>query len=118
MNTSFIEQTASMLSKFEPGFLPYPVFEQIARLVALPIVEFIPLRLKDNKVEVLLIDRDKDDPYWPNMLHTPGTVIRSTDLNQKHINWLAFERILGDELNDTKISSPHYVGSILHQSNR
>jgi len=119
MTNDDIQRTADLLAQFEPGFLPYPIFEQIARLVALPIVEFIPLRLKDDQVEVLLIERLADDPHWPGMLHTPGTVIRATDLNKGgQENWPAFQRILSDELHDTKVSAPHYVGSLFHASKR
>ncbi|HEX7632809.1 MAG TPA: hypothetical protein VF401_00620 [Candidatus Saccharimonadales bacterium] len=118
MNDEDIQTTAALLKKFESGFLPYPVFEQIARLVALPILEFIPLRSTDNSVQVLLIARPADDPLWPGMLHTPGTVIRATDIGQPDANWPAFQRIQHDELADTEISKPQYVGSLLHQSKR
>ena len=119
MSDEDIKQTADLLAKFNPGFLPYPVFEQIARLVALPIVEFIPLRLNGDVVEVLLIERPANDPFWPGMLHTPGTVIRATDLSEgKQENWPAFDRILNDELQGTKVGPPHYVGSIFHRSKR
>lgn len=118
MNHKDIKVLTDLLSKLEPGFLPYPIFEQVARLVALPIVEFIPLRFKDQAVEVLLIKRDADDQYWPNMLHTPGTVIRATDLSEDEDNYPAFKRIIHDELKDTKVGPPHYVGSILHTSKR
>src|SRR4051812_41643916 len=119
MTDDEVKQVASLLAKFEPGFLPYPVFEQIARLVALPIIEFVPLRRHEGKVEVLLIARPDDDPLWPGLLHTPGTVIRATDLNKdKQENWSAFERILQDELEGTEVGSPHYVGSIFHESKR
>lgn len=50
------------------------------------------------------------------MLHTPGTVIRPTD-TEGNI-YLAFERILKDELKGTETSDPHYVGSNLHKSKR
>lgn len=119
MTEEGIIQTAHLLAKLQPGFLPYPIFEQIARLVALPIVEFVPLRKHEGNIEVLLIARPDDDPLWPGLLHTPGTVIRATDLNEgKQENWPAFERILKDELEGTKVSSPHYVGSIFHESKR
>jgi hypothetical protein len=119
VNDQDIEQVAELLKQFQPGFLPYPVFEQIARLVALPIVEFIPLRLKDGNVEVLLIERSSDDPFWPNMLHTPGTVVRATDhAESKQENWPAFKRIMSDELHDMPASNPYYVGSMFHQSKR
>jgi hypothetical protein len=119
MSDEEIKQAAELLAKFEPGFLPYPVFEQIARLVALPIVEFIPLRHNDGETEVLLIERPADDQFWPGMLHTPGTVIRATDHSEgKQENWPAFSRILEDELKGTTVSPPHYVGSIFHRSKR
>jgi hypothetical protein len=85
----------------------------------LPIIEFIPLRNRNGSVEVLLIARDENDPFWPGLLHTPGTVIRATDLtDNKAANWPAFERIIQDELYGTRIGDPHYVGSIFHKSKR
>lgn len=113
------QQIADLLKVYKPGFLPYPIFEQIARLVALPILEFIPLRKTTAGVEVLLIQRPENDPLWPGMLHTPGTVIRATDINKDHnTNWPAAERIVNDELKGTKIGHPHFAGSQLHTSKR
>jgi hypothetical protein len=112
-------QIVQLLSRYEPGFLPYPVFEQIARLVALPILEFIPLRIHEGKVQVLLISRGPNDPLWPNALHTPGTVIRADDLYVKDkAAWPAYDRIVNDELGGVSTSVPHYVGSLLHESKR
>lgn len=112
------KHTAALLSEFTPGFLPYPVFEQVARLVALPIIEFIPIKSTGDDIQVLLIRRPADDPLWANELHTPGTVIRATDIGVgKHI-WRPFERILEDELGGTAVGDPHYVGSIMHKSRR
>ncbi len=105
-----------LLKHLEPGFLPLEIFMEIARLAVLPIIEFVPLRIKNGKVEVLLLRRDADDSLWPNELHTPGTVIRPTDLDSN--NHLAFKRILEDELAETKVSEPYYVGSNLHKSRR
>lgn len=109
-------ELARLLKQLEPGFLPYHIFVQIARLVVMPIIEFVPLRFHKGRVEVLLLERGADDPIWPNMLHTPGTVIRATDTEKKI--YLAFQRILIDELEGTAVTSPQYVGSILHKSRR
>ena len=68
-----------LLKQIEPGFLNFDVFIQIARLVVLSIIEFVPLRIKGDKIEVLLLSRGGDDPIWPNELHVPGTVIRPTE---------------------------------------
>jgi hypothetical protein len=119
MTDEEIKKTAELLSSLEPGFLPYTIFLQVARLVVLPIVEFIPLRLNNNKMEVLLIARDQDDPFWPGMLHTPGTVIRSSDeVFENSNNVSAYKRIIEEELKSTRVSEPHYVGSIFHRSKR
>lgn len=108
-----------LLKQLEPGFLSYEVFEQFARIVALPILECIPLRRANGVVEVLLIERPKDDPFWPGMLHTPGTVVRATDLNSDHnSNWQAFDRVLKDELKDTPVGRPHFAGNQLRLSKR
>ena len=112
-----IKTLTGLLSKLEPGFLPFDVFVEIARLVVLSIIEFVPLRLNEKgEIEILLLSRGPDDPIWPNELHVPGTVIRPTDTEDKI--YLAFERILKEELQDTKTSNLHYVGSNLHPSKR
>lgn len=110
------DQLVSLLGKLEPGFLPYDIFVQIARLTVLPIIEFVPLRVIDGRVEVLLLKRSANDDIWPGEIHTPGTVIRATDNSGEM--YKAFERILNDEMAGTKVTDPYYVGSILHQSKR
>lgn len=116
MDTGKQKQLIKLLKELEPGFLPFGVFLEIARLAALSIIEFVPLRIKDGRIEVLLLARNSNDPIWPGELHTPGTVIRSTDAEEKMFE--AFDRILKDELGGTKASEPHYVGSMLHKSKR
>lgn len=114
MNDQEINQVANLLAKAQPGYLPPPIFHQITRLVATPIVEVVPLRTHEgNKVEVLLLERPSDDPVWPNMLHTPGTVIRATDSLES-----ALRRILEDELGGIAISDPQFVDNIIHHSGR
>lgn len=117
MNKADEKKLVDLLSALKPGLLPLGVFVQIAKLVVLSIIEFVPLRLNENgQVEVLLLSRGDDDAIWPGVLHTPGTVLRPTDTQGK--SYLAFERILKDELMGTESSSPHYVGSNLHRSKR
>lgn len=114
-----IQYIADQLKQFEPGFLPYPIFEQVARIVVLPIVEFVPLRKNGDDVEVLLVKRPDNDPIFPGMEHTPGTVIRATDANDgQQDSWPAFKRILEDELAGTETGNPHYIGSVFHHSKR
>lgn len=118
MNEEDIKQLTQLLSKLDPGFLPYSIFEQIARIITLPAIEFVPLRLSNGQVEVLLIPRPDNDAHWPGMLHTPGTVIRATDINDQEDNSKTFDRLIHDELKDTDISAPHYVETVLNSSKR
>jgi len=119
MTPDEIKQTASLLGKLTPGFLPLPIFEQIARIVALPIVELIPLQKQGEEVSVLLLQRPPDDPLWAGMWHTPGTVLRATDLyTSDDTYWSPFRRLVHDELKDTQIGKPFFVGSMLHESKR
>lgn len=98
----------NMLKKVQPGFLPYPLFLEVARIVALPILEVVPMRMRRGRVEVLFLKRAADDDIWPNVMHTPGTVIRSTDVNDGAID-AAFCRIFDDELAGTIVSEPVFV---------
>jgi len=119
MTEDEIFQTADLLGKLEPGFLPLPIFEQVARLVALPVLELVPFRWHGDAVEVLLIQRSSDDPLWPGMWHTPGTVVRATDLyTDDGKDWAPFNRLMHDELKETPIGKPRFVASLLHQSKR
>jgi hypothetical protein len=120
MTEDDVAKTARLLRKFEPGFLPYDIFIEVARLVALPILEIIPLRLNGDVIEVLVLERPENDMHFAGMLHTPGTVIRATDVhggaNVK--TWAPLSRIIDEELMGTKLGPLHYVGSILHKNQR
>lgn len=105
-----------LLKKVEPGFLPFDLFLQIARLTVLSIIELVPMKILDDRLQVLLIPREDGDAIWPGMLHTPGTVLRPTDV--QHGLQVAFERIRKDELGEIKITKPIFVQSLLHQSRR
>ncbi len=111
------DQLVALLRELQPGFLPYDIFVELARLTVLSIIEFVPLRRNAQGItEVLLLAREADDPLWPSELHVPGTVIRPTDTQGKI--YAAFERILSEELAGTKTSSPHHVSNLLHKSKR
>lgn len=115
-NDSEVNSASRTLSKLSPGYLPRPIFYEIARLVVTPIVELIPLRRRHNDIEVLLIPRPDDDPFWPEQLHAPGTVLRSTDIKDSFDT--AIKRIMTDELHITNNLLAQYVCDDFHQGNR
>jgi len=111
-----VKIVVNILSKLKPGFLPFPIFHEIARLTAVPILEVVPLRKTENGIEILLLQRDQDDPVWPGQLHTPGTVIRATDCDTNFKE--AFNRIFDNELTDVQASEPVFVNNTIHHSGR
>jgi hypothetical protein len=122
LSDSEINQTADLLARVPAGFLPFPIFRQVARLAVFSIVEIVPMRLNAHgEVEVLLLKRgeEKQDwpELWPGILHTPGTVIRPTDELGSYD--AAFDRILHDELHDVELAgAPQYVYNLLHHNKR
>ena len=112
-----IKTVEEILKQLEPGLLPEEIFYQIARVFVTPIVEIVPIILEDGKVKVLLLERPADDPFWGGMLHTPGTIVLSTDKEGSIES--AFERILNNELaGETATHPPILVGYENHQGNR
>ncbi len=110
-------EAARILTKLEPGFLPFEIFHQVARLVVLPIVEIVPLRTNPRgDVEVLLLERTASDPIFPGQVHTPGCVVLATDTPGSFET--AFQRIMHDELDGVQTSEPVYVTQLLHHSGR
>lgn len=94
LSESEIKQTVSLLSKLEPGYLPFELFLEVYRLTPAPTLQIIPLRRNpEGKIEVQLIQRPADDPLWPNLWHNPGTVLRATDTFGSACN-----RLFDDEL--------------------
>lgn len=71
---------SDQLAEFEPGKLPLDIFNQIARLNVLPVVEVVPFyRTEQGNIEVYLLQRDNDDNMWPGQYHIPGTIVSATD---------------------------------------
>lgn len=111
------KQLLRLLGQLEPGYQPLEVFLELARIVALPILELVPVRRSDKGViEVLLLKRETHDSHWPGELHVPGTVIRATDADKGMDT--AFQRIYTDELRSTQLGDLVYVGTVLHKSRR
>jgi hypothetical protein len=112
-----IQTVTQLLAKLEPGFLPFEIFHAITRLVAMPIIEVVPLRHNSGgETEILLLRRDENDPVWPNKLHVPGTVVRASDASENFGE--AFQRILSGELKITTTESPVFVKNVIHHSGR
>lgn len=106
MTDAEIQQLKSLLSKCLPGKLPEEIFISLARLSVLPAIEFVSLHAAESGIEVLLLPRPKNDPIWPNMLHTPGTILRPTDKSFQD----AFDRLLKTEIGVIGSHELIYIG--------
>lgn len=112
-----ISDITKLLEKLNAGFLPYPIFQEVARLVVMPIIDIVPVRhTESGSVEVLLTQREADDPFWPGMWHNPGTVVRASDKDPGYAD--AFRRVFIDELGLDDVQEPHFVTGFLHQTRR
>jgi hypothetical protein len=112
-----VVELVTLLSELSPGYYPGPIFQQFSRLTVNPIVEVVPLRRRpDDSVEVLLLERDADDPIFSGQLHTPGTVVRPNDSAGSFDD--ALSRILDYELKGVKTTPATFVKNILHHSGR
>jgi len=95
-----------LLKKCEPGKLPSNVFEAVAKVAVYPAIEFVLLRHTVEGIETLLFQRSPDDPVWPSLFHTPGTVLRPTDKSLED----AISRLSSDELGGVALSEKHFTG--------
>lgn len=109
-----IKTVVEILKKIEPGPLPFPIFLEVARLYVSCIIEIVPFYNDNGNIQVLLQEREKEDPVWGGKLHTAGTVVRANDEEGSFIS--AFDRILNKELAGVAIKSePTFVKTVFHQ---
>jgi hypothetical protein len=114
-----IQQTADILRRLPRGFLPLDIFRVLAERLVLPCLELAILRVNQrNEIEVLLTQRDADDPYWPSGWHLPGGVLLATDNEGDYSS--IFGRIFQGELNDEyePLQEPQFVTTRFHETNR
>lgn len=108
-----IQEAARLLSELEPGYIPEPLFSEMSRLVVRPAIELVPFKKgEDGSIKVLMIKRPPEDPFWPNELHVPGTVLLPSDTIEE-----AFGRLSKKEVK-SPLENPKFVDFVLHQTRR
>lgn len=113
-----VEMAASVLKRLPQGILPYPLFKEITRLTTTCIYELVPLRVKNEVVDILNVTTTPDDEFWPNQWHAPGTVVRPTDKTESNFSD-AKNRVIHGELEGIKtIGEPAFFGLQHRQSSR
>lgn len=114
--------TLDYLRGLKPGYQEFEIFEQLARLSGLSTVELLPVRVSPQdtgKIEVLLVRRPVDDPFWPDLLHIVGAVIREDDvIEHSHDYRTAISRAMGEIGGLTFADSPVELETIHHRNVR
>jgi hypothetical protein len=87
--------------------IPHPVFNEILGTIPGTALEVVPLHVdKNGDISVFLTKRDKEDKFWPDMWHSPGTIVINKDESEKEGFEKAWERLKKDELMRDRLSSP------------
>ncbi len=108
-----IASCVAILRRLEPGILPLEIFNQVARLVCLPMVDVVPMKYEGLGLSIGLVEREEDDLWWPNLWHLPGTVLRSTDTVET-----AIQRLMDSEIAIKTSSAQVFRGFSVHRSER
>lgn len=92
---------AGVIERLPEGRLPLALFSAYAARIALSTAEFVPLRRNpaNGRIDVALIKRSPEDPWWPNAWHLPGVAVLDSDLggeSGEHRYEKIVERIFGE----------------------
>lgn len=114
------EMTARLLKKTQKmERIPYPVFNEILGTIPGTALEVVPLHVdKNGDIRVFLTKRDKDDKFWPDMWHCPGTMVVNKDESEKEDFEKAWERLKKNEFMRDSLSSPIPVSVKFLKTNR
>lgn len=55
---------SNILAKIEPGKLPLEIFNQVARLTVMPVIEVVPFYIENGDIKVYLLKRHMSDDLW------------------------------------------------------
>ena len=69
----------ALLDNLELRTMAPKVMSAVNRKFVLTPIETVIFREHQNEIQVLLVRRDKNDPDWPELWHSPGTVLRVSD---------------------------------------
>ena len=96
-----IQNVSNILSKISPGYLPFPIFKEFARITTTPTVVLLMFYQDNDSKKVFLTKRDENDEFWPGLYHVPGAILRGTDVDID----LVLNRIQSNELGETELKS-------------
>jgi hypothetical protein len=108
------EEVARTEQTYEPGRVPEVVWLEHLRLNAIVAVEIIPYKIVDGKVKVYMIRRPTNDPFYPNQLHTPGTMCNGNDKTIED----AVQRVMNEEISEFTTDRPEEIDTLYRSTPR
>lgn len=75
-------QLISLVDRIQPIISP-ELFNSVLSKFVLVAIETVILRQNDDKIEVLLTKRDPNDEFYANQWHSPGSILRYSDVHTK-----------------------------------
>jgi len=117
-NDQEIEMAADILRRLPRGFLPFEIFTAFAERTVMPCLELSIFRRHGDKIEILLTQREPDDPHFPSAWHLPGGVLRATDKEGDYSSII--RRTLDGELQSEQhlLYEPRFALHYFQETNR
>jgi hypothetical protein len=99
--------------------LPKEVFSEVLKTIPTVALEVVPIYEDENgELKVFLTKRSSDDKFWPNMWHSPGTMVINIDANGTGNFGHAWDRLKKNEFMDEGLGDPVAVSQKLLKTKR
>jgi hypothetical protein len=94
------EEIAEAERRFVPGKVPIEIWYEHMRLNGSVTIELNLYRVVDDKIQFYMTRRPETDPFYPNQLHMPGTMLTGADtsaedairrIKNKEVPWLIMD---------------------------
>ena len=80
IDNSSESQLLALINQCEPGQLPLSLFNSLAKLVVISVIEVVVYSDVGSVDNVLLLKRSDDDEFWPNQYSVPGKIMSPGDI--------------------------------------
>lgn len=121
LTTESRAQLVALLKAMVPQDITMNVMLAIQSRFVLTAIETVILRESSpGNIEVLLLQRSNSDPVWHGAWHSPGSMVRATDITGDEFLGAedAFKRVQNSELGVTFTRQPEHVATFVHNTDR
>lgn len=109
-----LKKIVGILKTFTPGKVPFDVWLEMLRLNGSIIVEAVPIRIKDGRIQIYAEVRPNDDPHFAGQFCLPGKVVHGLDTDEHSV----VKRLIQTELKDLSIKRPIHIDTFMRRNTR